>query len=126
MQIKPLIWPYLFPPSFVNGHREFSLVLVRPAGGDGFEAGVEADALHAVHMHIAEEGAFPAAEAMEGHGHGDGHVDADHADFDLMRKLPRRAAVAGENGNAISKRMERREWALHGGFHEKRALGNGF
>ncbi|KAL0736114.1 hypothetical protein Bca4012_012324 [Brassica carinata] len=32
----------------------------------------------------------------------------------------------GDAENAFSKRMERREWALHGGFHEKRALGNGF
>src|SRR5438477_9208020 len=33
-----------------------------PAGGDGLEARVEAHAFHAVHRHVAEERALPAAE----------------------------------------------------------------
>src|SRR5580704_18804581 len=47
-----------------------------PAGGYGFEAGVEAHAFHAVHRHVAEQGALPATETVEGHRHRDRHVDA--------------------------------------------------
>src|SRR5689334_14831772 len=40
----------------------------RPAGGDRLQPGVEAHTLGAVHVMVAEEGALPAAEAVEGHG----------------------------------------------------------
>src|ERR1700716_3153800 len=55
-----------------------------PARGYGFEAGVEADSFGAVDGVVAEEGALPAAEAVEGHGDGDGYVDAYHADLDAV------------------------------------------
>jgi hypothetical protein len=48
-----------------------------PAGGYGFQAGVEADAFRTVDGVVAEEGALPSAEAVEGHRDGDGDVDAD-------------------------------------------------
>lgn len=40
--------------------------------GDGLEACVEADTFGAVDGVVAEEGAFPFAEGMEGHGNGNG------------------------------------------------------
>src|SRR5690242_16293622 len=44
-------------------------VLVGPARGDDLGAGVELDALDAVHVEIAEQGIFPAAEGKERHRH---------------------------------------------------------
>jgi hypothetical protein len=37
-----------------------------------------------------------------GHGHGDGHVDADHGDLDFVLEAPRRTAVIGEDGGAVA------------------------
>jgi hypothetical protein len=51
---------------------------------------------------VAEQGGFPAAEAVVGHGHGDGHVNADHADLDFVLEAPRRTAVIGEDGGAVA------------------------
>src|SRR4029077_12031295 len=73
-----------------------------PAGGYGFEAGVEAHAFHAVHRHVAEQGALPAAKAVEGHRHRDRHVDADHADLDAAGEFARRVAVAGEDRDPVA------------------------
>src|ERR1700689_634579 len=72
-----------------------------PAGGDGFEPGVEADAFGAVDGVVAEEGALPAAEAVEGHRNGDGDVDADHAGLDAAGEVAGGVAVAGEDGGAV-------------------------
>src|ERR1700761_237348 len=69
-----------------------------PAGGYGFEAGVEADAFGAVDGVVAEEGALPSAEGVEGHGDGDGNVDADHSGLDLGGEGASGVAVAGEDG----------------------------
>ena len=73
-----------------------------PAGGYGLLLRVEAHAFHAVGVVIAEEGALPAAEAVEGHGYGNRHVDADHADIDLVGKAAGGVAVAGEDGRAVA------------------------
>ena len=51
---------------------------------------------------VAEEGALPAAEAVEGHGDGDGHVDADHADLDAVDEVAGGVAVAGEDGGPVA------------------------
>jgi len=45
----------------------------------------------AVHMQVAEQRLLPAAERIEGHRHGNRHVDADHADLDLVLELACRA-----------------------------------
>jgi hypothetical protein len=42
---------------------------------------------------VAEQRGLPATEGMEGHGHRDRHVDADHADLDAMREFTRDVAV---------------------------------
>jgi hypothetical protein len=54
---------------------------------------------------IAEERCLPAAEAVVGDGHRDGHVDADHAGLDLELELPSRAPVAREDGGAVAVRV---------------------
>src|SRR5512141_2681196 len=46
----------------------------RPSRGDGLEPRVEVDALRAVNVMVAEQGALPSAEAVEGHRHRDGDV----------------------------------------------------
>jgi hypothetical protein len=55
-----------------------------------------------MHRHIAEEGALPAAEAVEGHRHRDRHVDADHAEPAAVGEFARRVAVVGEDGDAVA------------------------
>ena len=74
----------------------------RPARGHGLEAGVEADALHAVHIVIAEQRALPAAEGMIGDRHRDRHIDADHADLRPGEEIARGVAVPGEDGRAVA------------------------
>ena len=64
---------------------------VEPAAGDGLRAGEEVHAFGAVGA-VAEQGGFPAAEAVVGHRHRDGQVDADHADLDLVLEAPGGAA----------------------------------
>src|SRR5579864_378549 len=56
-------------------------------------------------MGVAENTAFPAAEAMPGHGHRDRHVDADHADLDASAELARHVPVAGIAGDAVGEGM---------------------
>src|ERR1700727_905469 len=73
-----------------------------PTGGDGLEAGVEADAFGSVDGMVAEERTLPSAEAVEGHGDRNGDVDADHACLDAMGKGAGGVAVAGEDGGAVS------------------------
>src|SRR5580658_1367960 len=73
-----------------------------PAGGDGLEAGVKADAFGTVDGVVAEEGTLPSAEGVEGHGHGDGHVDAYHADLYAAAEVAGGIAVAGENAGAVA------------------------
>jgi len=53
-------------------------------------------------MHVAEQALLPAAEAVPGHRHGDGHVDAHHAGLHAARELARDVAVAGEAGHAVA------------------------
>ncbi len=61
-----------------------------PAGGDGLGPGEEVHTFGAVGMAVTEQRRLPAAKAVVGHGNRDRHVDADHADLDLV--LERRAA----------------------------------
>ena len=55
-----------------------------------------------MHVMVAEQRPLPAAEGMEGHGHGDRHVDADHADLAAGGEVAGRIAVAGEDGGAVA------------------------
>ena len=62
---------------------------------------VEAHALGAVDVVVAEQRVLPAAEAVEGHRHRDRDVDADHADLDPALELARRLAARGEDRRAV-------------------------
>jgi hypothetical protein len=92
---------------FVLGEAEFDAAVagVEPAAGDGLAAGEELRTVHAVGVGIAEQRGFPAAEAVVGHRHWDRHVDADHADLDLVLESPGRATVVGEDRRAVAIRV---------------------
>src|SRR3954462_5852211 len=81
----------------------------RPARGDGFCLGVEADRIRTVLVEITEAGLLPAAKRVIGDWHRDRHVDADHADFDLGREIARGVAVTGKDRNAVAVIMVRRQ-----------------
>src|ERR1700733_3159093 len=74
----------------------------RPTAGHGLDAGVEANTLHAMHVMVPKERTLPAAKTVEGHGHRDGHVDANHAGLYLVGEGARRVAVPGEDGGAVA------------------------
>src|SRR5438552_11125255 len=78
---------------------------VRPAGSDDLAAGVELDPLRPVHVQVAEERRLPATEAVIGDGHGDRHIDADHAHVDVELELARGSAVAGEDRHPVAVRV---------------------
>ena len=73
-----------------------------PAGGYGFEAGVEADSFGAVDRVVAEEGALPASERVERHGDGDGDVDAYHSGLHAAGEVAGGVSVAGEEGGSVA------------------------
>src|SRR6476620_8140844 len=81
---------------------EAAVAGVEPAGGDDLVAGVEVEAFGAVRVGVAEEGGLPAAEGVVADRNGDGDVDADHADFDLVLVTAGGAAVVGEDGGAVA------------------------
>src|ERR1700760_2350421 len=81
----------------------------RPARGHRLGLGVEADRIRTMLVEIAEAGLLPATEGVIGDRHRDRHVDADHADIDLCRKVARGVAVAGEDRNAVAIIMIRRQ-----------------
>src|SRR4051794_28768877 len=74
----------------------------RPALGDRLVASVEAHALGAVNVVVAEQRVFPAAKRMERHRHRDRHVHADHADVDPRREVARRTTVRSKDRNAVA------------------------
>ena len=53
-------------------------------------------------MVVAEQRLLPSAETVEGHWHGDGHVDADHADLDGLGEVAGHAAIVGEQRDAVT------------------------
>src|ERR1700677_3518084 len=75
---------------------------VEPTTGDGLQPGVEPDSLGAVCLDVAEQGVLPPTEAEGRDGDGDGHVDADHADLDVLLEPSRSAAVIGEDRRAVA------------------------
>src|SRR5262249_54443748 len=87
-----------------NGHRELSTLFgaFRPALHDRLLLGVEAHPFFAVRVHVAEQAALPAAEAMPRHRHRNRYVDAHHAYFDLAAEFARHVAVTREAGHAIA------------------------
>src|SRR5690606_33707018 len=86
-----------------RGHDEFCALgnAVGPALHDALLTGVEAHAFFAVGVAIAKEAGLPAAEAMPGHGHGNRHVHADHADLDAATEFTGDAAVAREQADTV-------------------------
>src|SRR5580698_3688943 len=80
----------------------FACAGVGPAACHNFGSSVKLNAVGTVHVQIAEERRLPSAEAVVRDGHGDGHVDADHANLDIELKLARGAAVLREDCGAVA------------------------
>src|SRR5215831_14852444 len=80
-----------------------------PASGHGLDARVEAHALGAVLVHVAEDRALPAAEGMERQRHRDRNVDADHAAVHLVGEVARDVSVPGEDRHAVAVIVVRRQ-----------------
>src|SRR5664280_955354 len=74
----------------------------RPAGGDRLQPGVEADALHAVDVGVAEQRLLPPAERVVGHGYRDGDVDPDHPDLHVATEPPGGTPVPGEDRRTVA------------------------
>ena len=85
----------------------------RPARGDDLGPRVEADALRAVNVLVAEQRVLPPAEGVVRHRHRDRHVDADHADVDAALESSGRLAAVGE---------DRRPVAIRIGVHQRDRL----
>ena len=81
---------------------EAAVAGVEPAGGDDLVAGVEAEALGAVRVGVAEQRGLPAAEGVVADRDRDRDVDPDHADLDLVLVPAGRAAVVGEDRGAVA------------------------
>src|SRR5690606_1291210 len=76
---------------------------VEPPAGDRLLAGEEVEAVDAVSLGVAEQRCLPTTEGVVGDGNRDRHVDADHADLDLVLEAASRASVVREDGGAIAK-----------------------
>src|SRR5689334_21913054 len=74
----------------------------RPARGNGFGLGVEADRIGTMLVEVAETGAFPAAEGMISERDRDGEIHPDHSNLNAVDEIARRIAVTGEYGDAVS------------------------
>src|SRR5688572_13045555 len=66
---------------------------VEPAARDRLLAREEVHALGAVCLRVAEDRVLEATEGVVGDRHGNRHVDADHADLDLVLEAAGRPAV---------------------------------
>lgn len=88
-------------------------MLVIPVSGDSLGSGVEADAVQAQHMLIAEEGILVAGEGEIRRGHGDAHIDADHAAVGEHLKLTGIVTVLGKDDRTVGKGI---------GIHQRNAL----
>src|ERR1700691_3135202 len=73
-----------------------------PTAGHCLDVGVEADTFHPMHIMVAKERALPAAKAVERHGHGNRHVDTNHAHLHLVGKGARGVSVAGKDADAVA------------------------
>ncbi len=69
---------------------------------DGLALGVEAHRVRPVGRQVAEQRALPAPERVVGHRHRQRHVDADHADQDVVAEVARRLAVPREDAGAVA------------------------
>ena len=87
----------------VNGL--FAGVFIVPVLGDGLGAGIEAHAVQAKHMLVAEERVLVAGEREIRRGHGDADVDADHAAVGKHFKLAGIVAALRKDGRAVGERV---------------------
>ena len=78
---------------------------IRPAGRHGLGLGPEADALHAMHVRIAEQRLLPATEGVERHRYWNWYVDTNHTYLNSTRKFTSNIAIACEARDAITKFM---------------------
>ena len=56
-------------------------------------------------MQVSKERRLPPAETVVGNWDRDRYVDADHSDFNIELKLPRRATILREDRRAVSERI---------------------
>src|SRR5690349_9192539 len=93
-------------PSLFHRRNDEARILAHAALGPTcrhrLDAGIEAHALWAMLVDVAEGRALPAAEGVIGERHGDRHVDAYHADLHLAGEFARGIAVAGEDGDTVA------------------------
>src|SRR4051812_48463152 len=90
--------------SVVLGKAEVDAAVARiePPRGDRLLLGEEPHALGAVGFGVPEQRVLPAAEREGGDRDRYRHVDADHADLDLVLEAAGRAAIVGEDGGSVS------------------------
>src|SRR5882724_11585958 len=74
-----------------------------PAGSDGLELGVEADAVGTVRVQVSEEGALPAGERQVADRCRNADVDTEHPGFDPFAEDPGGGAAAGEDRGGVAK-----------------------
>src|SRR4030067_3238196 len=101
-----------------------------PTLDDNFLLGEELDGIHALAVHIAEEGFLPATEGEESHGGSHADVYADIAGIHFVAELSRQGAAGGEQAglgtlyNAVGGRnrfLERVD--VHQAEHRSKDLG---
>src|SRR4051794_26269203 len=78
---------------------------VGPPAGDDLRLGVEPHSLGTVNMVVAEQRVLPSPEGVEGHGHRNRHVDADHPDAHFALERARHLARGGEHSGAVAVRV---------------------
>src|SRR5437899_1257555 len=82
--------------------RRFTHAAGRPALGDGLATREEVDTVGAVHAVVAEGGTLPAAEAVVGHRYWQRHVDADHANLDVVAEITCGLTVTGKDAGTVT------------------------
>ena len=70
--------------------------------GDSLAPRVKTDGIGTVSAEIAEQGTFPATETVIGNRYRQRHVDADHADFDIVSEITGDTAITGKQAGAVS------------------------
>src|ERR1700754_2278439 len=78
---------------------------IGPALHDRLLLRIETHALFAISMHIAEQAALPAAEAVPCHRHRNRHVDADHTYFDAAREFACSMSITRKACDAVAELM---------------------
>ena len=79
------------------------LTTLGPTGRDDLGLRVEAHALGAVNVGVAQQRLLPATEGVVGDRNRDRHIDTDHAGLDIDDEVAGRVTVGGEDRGAVAK-----------------------